>query len=290
MEFKIATRKSSLAQLQTEIVMGILEKNFNMKCQKVLIETTGDKRLDIALNKIGGKGLFLKEIELALLQNEADAAVHSMKDVPFDVPEDFEIAAVLEREDVRDAFVSLNNIHFEDLPVGARVGTSSNRRAAQVKLLRPDLDIVAIRGNIQTRIKKIKEQDLQGIVLAAAGIKRLKLEELVTEYFPIEKMIPAIGQGALGVEIKKQSQYKNFFTQLNDEDTRVCVEAERSFMRTLNGDCHSTIGAYARIEGNLINIIGVFMVDGRLIKKDITGSRENYMILGQKLAEDIVNS
>jgi hydroxymethylbilane synthase len=290
LEFKIATRKSSLAQLQTEIVMGILEKNFNMKCQKVLIETTGDKRLDIALNKIGGKGLFLKEIELALLQNEADAAVHSMKDVPFDVPEDFEIAAVLEREDVRDAFVSLNNIHFEDLPVGARVGTSSNRRAAQVKLLRPDLDIVAIRGNIQTRIKKIKEQDLQGIVLAAAGIKRLKLEELVTEYFPIEKMIPAIGQGALGVEIKKQSQYKNFFTQLNDEDTRVCVEAERSFMRTLNGDCHSTIGAYARIEGNLINIIGVFMVDGRLIKKDITGSRENYMILGQKLAEDIVNS
>lgn len=290
MEFKIATRKSSLAQLQTEIVMGILEKNFNMKCQKVLIETTGDKRLDIALNKIGGKGLFLKEIELALLQNEADAAVHSMKDVPFDVPEDFEIAAVLEREDVRDAFVSLNNIHFEDLPVGARVGTSSNRRAAQVKLLRPDLDIVAIRGNIQTRIKKIKEQDLQGIVLAAAGIKRLKLEELVTEYFPIEKMVPAIGQGALGVEIKKQSQYKNFFTQLNDEDTRVCVEAERSFMRTLNGDCHSTIGAYARIEGNLINIIGVFMVDGRLIKKDITGSRENYMILGQKLAEDIVNS
>ena len=179
MKFKIATRKSKLAQLQTEIVMDILEKNFGVECQKVLIETTGDKRLDVSLDKIGGKGLFLKEIELALLKDEADAAVHSMKDVPFDVPDEFEIAAVLEREDVRDAFVSVDNVHFEELPRGSRIGTSSNRRAAQIKTLRPDLEVVSIRGNIQTRIKKMRERNLQGIVLAAAGIKRLKLENLI---------------------------------------------------------------------------------------------------------------
>ncbi|MEY8000256.1 hydroxymethylbilane synthase [Clostridium sp. Mt-5] len=290
MEFKIATRKSRLAQIQTEIVMGILKNNFGVKCKKILIETTGDKRLDIALNKIGGKGLFLKEIELALLQDEADAAVHSMKDIPFDVPEDFEIAATLEREDVRDAFISANNIHFKELPEGARIGTSSNRRAAQVKLLRPDLEIVAIRGNVQTRINKMKEQNLHGIILAAAGVGRLGLEKSVTDYFSIKELIPAIGQGALGVEIKKNSLHRNSFIKLNDENTRVCVEAERSFMRTLNGDCHSTIGAYAQIDGQIINIIGVFMVGTRLIKKDITGNREDYMNLGKKLAKDIVNS
>lgn len=290
MEFKIATRKSRLAQIQTEIVMGILKNNFNIKCKKVLIETTGDKRLDIALNKIGGKGLFLKEIELALLQDEADAAVHSMKDIPFDVPEDFEIAATLEREDVRDAFISADDIHFKELPEGARIGTSSNRRAAQVKLLRPDLEIVAIRGNVQTRINKMKEQNLHGIILAAAGVKRLGLEKSVTDYFSIKELIPAIGQGALGVEIKKNSLHRNSFIGLNDENTRVCVEAERSFMRTLNGDCHSTIGAYAQIDGQIINIMGVFMVGTRLIKKDITGNREDYMNLGKKLAKDIVNS
>jgi hydroxymethylbilane synthase len=270
--------------------MGILKRNFNAECQKILVETTGDKRLDIALNKIGGKGLFLKEIELALLKGKADAAVHSMKDVPFDIPGEFEIAAVLERKDVRDAFISAGNVHFEELPEGSKIGTSSNRRAAQIKLLRPDLEIVAIRGNIQTRIKKIKEQDLQGIVVAAAGIKRLKLEKLVTDYFPIEELIPAIGQGALGVEIKKNSQHKDFFVNLNDRSTRICVEAERSFMRTLKGDCHSTIGAYAKIEGNLINIIGIFKMGSKLVKKDITGNEENYMFLGEKLAKNIINS
>lgn len=194
MNFKIATRKSKLAQTQTEIVMDILEKDYNAKCEKVLIETMGDKRLDIALNKIGGKGLFLKEIELALLKDEADAAVHSMKDVPFDVPEDFEIAAIMQREDVRDAFVSKDKVPFNELPKGAKIGTSSNRRAEQLKILRPDIEIAPIRGNIQTRISKIESQNLDGIVLAAAGIKRSHLDELVTEYFKVEDMVPAIGQ------------------------------------------------------------------------------------------------
>jgi hydroxymethylbilane synthase len=289
LKFKIATRKSKLAQLQTEIVMDILEKNFGVECQKVLIETTGDKRLDVSLDKIGGKGLFLKEIELALLKDEADAAVHSMKDVPFDVPDEFEIAAVLEREDVRDAFVSVDNVHFEELPRGSRIGTSSNRRAAQIKTLRPDLEVVSIRGNIQTRIKKMRERNLQGIVLAAAGIKRLKLENLITDYFPVGKLVPAIGQGALGIEIRKESGHRDLFMKLNDENTRICVEAERSFMRRLNGDCRSTIGAYAEIDGDLINIMGIFMVGDKLIKKDITGDRKNYILLGKKLAEDIIN-
>ena len=290
MNFKIATRKSKLAQTQTEIVMDILEKDYNAKCEKVLIETMGDKRLDIALNKIGGKGLFLKEIELALLKDEADAAVHSMKDVPFDVPEDFEIAAIMQREDVRDAFVSKDKVPFDKLPKEAKIGTSSNRRAEQLKILRPDIEIAPIRGNIQTRISKIESQNLDGIVLAAAGIKRSHLDELVTEYFKVEDMVPAIGQGALGIETKKDSKNKSFFSKLDDENTRICVEAERSFMRTLNGDCHSTIGAYAKIDKDTINIIGMFMVGNKLIKKDVTGNKEDYMVLGEKLAKMILKA
>lgn len=289
MKFKIATRKSKLAQIQTEIVMDILKKKYSSECEKVLIETTGDKRLDIALNKIGGKGLFLKEIEKALLVNEADAAVHSMKDVPFDVPKEFEIAAILEREDVRDAFISKNNIPFNELKKGAKVGTSSNRRAAQLKILRPDIQIVPIRGNIQTRISKIESENLDGIVLAAAGVKRSKLDKLVTCYFPVEDLVPAIGQGALGIETKKKSENEKFFNKLDNEDTRICVEAERSFMRTLNGDCHSTIGAYAKkIDEDTISIVGIYMVKNKLIKKHIKGNKKDYMVLGEKLAKMIL--
>ncbi|MCH4236855.1 MAG: hydroxymethylbilane synthase, partial [Clostridium tyrobutyricum] len=247
MKFKIATRKSKLAQVQTEIVMDLVKRICGSESEKVLIETTGDKRLDIALNKIGGKGLFIKEIERALLNNEVDAAVHSMKDVPFDIMDEFEIAAICKREDARDVFVSNGNVHFKNLRIGAQIGTSSNRRAAQIKKLRSDLNITPIRGNVQTRIDKMISQGLDGIVLAAAGVMRLNMEEIITDYFSIENVVPAIGQGALGVEIRSNSKHKNTFTKLNDENSRKCVEAERSFMRALNGDCHSTIGAYAEI-------------------------------------------
>ncbi|MBC2580766.1 hydroxymethylbilane synthase [Clostridium sp. DJ247] len=288
MKLTIATRRSKLAQVQTETVMSMIKEKYGLDSEKLLIETTGDKRLDIALNKIGGKGLFIKEIELALLNGEADAAVHSMKDVPFEVPEPFEIAAVPVREDVRDAFVSINGVHFTELRRGARVGTSSNRRAEQVKLLRPDLEIVPIRGNVQTRIDKIEKEKLDGIILAAAGLKRLDMESIITDYFSVDGIIPAVGQGALGIEIKKGNQHAEIIKSLDLLEARICVEAERSFMRALGGDCHATIGAYAEIEGSLMNIMGIFQIGNKLVKKDLSGSRENYIELGRNLAKKIL--
>lgn len=290
MKLKIATRRSKLAQVQTETIMRILDEGYNIQCEKFLVETTGDKILDVSLSKIGGKGLFVKEIEMALFEEKADAAVHSMKDVPFDVPDMFEIASIPKREDVRDVFVAINGVHFGELKAGAKIGTSSNRRAAQIKLLRPDLEIVPIRGNVQTRIAKIEKENLDGIILAAAGLKRMDMENIITDYFSIDEIIPAIGQGALGIETKKNSLNGNLFKKLEDENTRICVEAERSFMRTLNGDCHSTIGAYAELDGNLMNIIGTFEVENKLIKKDISGNKENYIELGKKLAEKILKA
>ncbi len=276
--------------MQAETIMGILKEKYNMQCEKLLVETTGDMILDISLSKIGGKGLFVKEIEMALFEDRADAAVHSMKDVPFDVPDMFEIVAISEREDVRDAFVAMNGVHFIELKSGAKIGTSSNRRAAQIKLLRPDLEIVPIRGNVQTRIAKIEKENLDGIILAAAGLKRMGMENIITDYFAVDGIIPAVGQGALGIEIKKDSLNGHLFKKLDNDVARVCVEAERSFMRKLNGDCHSTIGAYAEIEGSLINIMGVFQVGDKLIKKDISGNKENYIELGENLAKKIMEA
>ena len=196
----IATRKSRLAQIQSEIIMNSLKTKFNIESEKLLIVTEGDKKLDVSLSKIGGKGLFVKDIEIALLENRANGAVHSMKDVPFELSEEFEIVAVTEREDVRDALISKNDIPFKELKKGARIGTSSIRRAAQLKLLRDDVEIVSIRGNVQTRLAKMESENLDGIILAAAGLKRLGEEELITEYFDPNEFIPAVSQGALGIE------------------------------------------------------------------------------------------
>ncbi|NMM64651.1 hydroxymethylbilane synthase [Clostridium sp. P21] len=290
MKLKIATRRSKLAQVQTETIMKLVKENCNVECEKLLFETTGDKILDVSLSKIGGKGLFVKEIETALYKDEADAAVHSMKDVPFDIPDMFDIVAMPPREDVRDVFVSMNGVHFKELKKGAKIGTSSNRRAAQIKLLRPDLEIVPIRGNVQTRIAKIEKENLDGIILAAAGLKRMDMENIITDYFTVDEIVPAVGQGALGIETKKNSANEDVFKKLEDENTRICVEAERSFMRTLNGDCHSTIGAYAEINGETIDIIGIFQVGDKLVKRGISGSKEDYIELGYKLGKKIIEA
>lgn len=290
MKLKIATRRSKLAQVQADTVIGMLKEQHDAEAEKLLIETTGDLRLDITLDKIGGKGLFVKEIEMALFEEEADAAVHSMKDVPFEIPEVFEMIAIPAREDVRDAFVSISGVHFQELKKGARIGTSSNRRADQLKLLRPDLEIVPIRGNVQTRIDKIERENLDGIILAAAGLKRLGMENIITDYFAVEDMIPAVGQGALGIEVKKNSLSGELFKKLDCAEARICVEAERSFMRELKGDCHSTIGAYAELEGNMMNIMGIFQVGDKLVKKDISGRKEDYLELGKNLAKKILGA
>lgn len=284
----IATRKSKLAQMQTEIVMKKLKEKCNIDSEKLLIVTEGDKKLDISLNKIGGKGLFVKDIELALLNNHAHGAVHSMKDVPHELPEEFEIAAVTEREDIRDVFISIKGMLFKELNSGAKIGTSSLRRALELKEIRSDIEIVPIRGNVQTRLAKMEEQKLDGIILAAAGLKRLNNENIITEYFDPKIVLPAVAQGALGVECLKISEAKGYFEALEDKNARLTVEAERSFMRALNGDCHSAIGVYSEIQNNDLYMIGMFEVNGKLIKKDILGSKNDNVILGNELAKKIL--
>lgn len=288
MELIIATRKSKLAQIQADKIIELIKDKYNIDSKKLLIVTEGDKRLDVTLDKIGGKGLFVKEIEYALLNKEAHGAVHSMKDVPFELPQDFELAAIPEREDIRDVFVSSNNISFKDLKEGAVIGTSSIRRAAMIKEIRKDLKIVPIRGNVQTRLEKMKNEKMDGIILAAAGLKRLNLENIITDYFDPKIFLPAIGQGALGIEVLKNGEYNEYLRNLDNKEVRVAVEAERSFMRRLNGDCHSVIGVYSQIKDNDLYMIGTFNVNGKMIKKDILGNKNENIELGFKLAEKIL--
>ena len=288
MELILATRKSALAQTQTETVMKLLKDKENIDSKKLLVVTEGDKRLDVSLNKIGGKGLFTKDIEIALLEKRAHAAVHSMKDVPYEMGEDFKLIAMPEREDVRDVLVCSSGLKLDQLPNGAIIGTSSIRRAAQIKSIRNDLNIVPIRGNVGTRLEKMKNEGMDGIILAAAGLKRLGMEDIITEYLNPEIFVPAVSQGALGIECLKNGEYNKYFRELDNKDVRVTVEAERSFMRELNGGCHSLIGAYATLDGNDIYIIGTYEVNGTIVKKDILGKKEDNIELGRKLAQKIL--
>ena len=285
---RIATRKSALAQLQTDLIIAELERRFGVICEKVLISTKGDQMLDVTLDKIGGKGVFVKEIETALLHGDADAAVHSMKDVPADLPEGCELAAMLLRDDVRDVFISRDGIGFFDMPSGAKIGTSSRRREQQLRQLRPDIQVVPIRGNVQTRLNKLQSESLNGTILAAAGLNRLNLSAVVTDYFTPQQMIPAVGQGALGVEILSNSPHADLFRQLDHAETRRCVEAERQFMRTLNADCHAAVGAHAWLDGGLLRMIGMFEVNGDIVRREIAGSSHESTRLGQRLAESIL--
>lgn len=288
MKINIGTRRSELAQVQANTIITMIKEKFNIDSEKVLIETKGDKILNVTLDKIGGKGLFVKEIEYAMLEQKADIAVHSMKDVPYDIPEEFEIVAIPVREDVRDAFVAFNNISFYDLPKGARIGTSSIRRGTQIKILRPDVEIVPIRGNVQTRIAKIEKENLDGIILAAAGLKRLGMENIITNYFDPMEIVPAIAQGALGIEMVKKHPQLSIIKELDCYDARICVDAERSFMATLNGDCHDCIGAYAYLDNDVMHMLGVYRVNGKIVKKQLSGDKNGYIKLGAALANKIL--
>lgn len=290
MELVLATRKSLLAQTQTETVMKLLKDKVNMDSKKLLVVTEGDKRLDVTLDKIGGKGLFTKDIEIALLDGRAHAAVHSMKDVPYEMGEEFELIAMPEREDVRDVLVCQNGETLSELRKGAIIGTSSIRRAAQLKALREDINIVPIRGNVGTRLEKMKNEGMDGIILAAAGLKRLGMEDIISDYLNPDIFVPAVSQGSLGIECLKDGAYNNYFKSLDNIDVRIAVEAERSFMRELNGGCHSLIGAYARLQESDIYIVGTYEVNGIIVKKDILGNKEEYVELGKKLAQKILKA
>lgn len=249
---RIATRKSELAMTQTRLVADHLvacakSLGEDVNYELVSMTTEGDRRLDKSLASFGGKGVFIKELEVALLEGRADIAVHSLKDMPAQVLPEFKLAAVLEREDSRDAFVSkggAKGIKFMDLPAGARVGTGSIRRVVQLKALRPDLEYVPIRGNIQTRIAKLAELD--GVVLAAAGLKRMGLAEQVTEYFSVEQVLPASGQGILAIETLSGKEEK-LLSAVNHAETLGIALAEMSFLKALNAGCQFPVASHAEI-------------------------------------------
>lgn len=245
----IATRNSPLAMWQAKYTAALIGKTFPHIATKLLPMTTkGDQILDVTLNKIGGKGLFLKELEQAMIAEKADIAVHSMKDVPADMPEDFVICSIFKRHDASDAFVSNKYSTLEQLPQKAVIGTSSLRRQSQLLALRPDLIVKPLRGNVQTRLKKLDNGDYDAIILATAGLERMKLDERIKSKLTPNAWLPAVGQGAVGVEcLSTRYDLIELFANLNDKDTVRCVNAERAMNKKLNGSCSVAIGAYAQI-------------------------------------------
>jgi hydroxymethylbilane synthase len=256
------------------------------------IKTTGDKITDVPLAKVGGKGLFVKEIEEALFRNEIGLAVHSMKDVPTLLPEGLHLAAITRREDPRDVVISRDGKKLLDLPRGARIGTSSLRRQSQIKHLRPDFAIIPLRGNLDTRIKKLEKEGLDAVVLAAAGLRRLGLEDRITEYLDPDICLPAIGQGALGLECRvPDGQVNSMLARFNHPVTSRCVRAERALLKRLEGGCQVPIAAYAQIrdEERLVLEGLVASVDGaRVIRDGAAGDPEQPELLGLELAERLL--
>ena len=246
----IATRESRLALWQAEHVRALLGERFGLAVELLGMTTRGDQILDKTLSKVGGKGLFVKELETALEEGRAQLAVHSLKDVPMDLPEGFALAAVLEREDPRDAFVSPHHASLDALPQGAVVGTSSLRRLTQLKALRPDLRVQPLRGNLDTRCAKLDAGTYDAIVLAAAGLKRLGLASRIRGFFDAQTMIPAAGQGALGIEVRQDArELRALLGQITDRPTLLAVEAERAVSRALGGSCSMPLAAHAVWQG-----------------------------------------
>lgn len=292
---RIATRKSALALWQAEYVKTQLEHfHADINVELVPMTTKGDIILDTPLAKVGGKGLFVKELEVAMLENRADIAVHSMKDVPVDFPEGLGLEVICPREDPRDAFVSNRYNTLSDLPDGAIVGTSSLRRQCQLKASRPDLDIRDLRGNVNTRLKKLDDGQYDAIILAAAGLIRLEMNERITQFIEPEQMLPANGQGAVGIECRRDdSTIKNLLAPLECRITRARVLAERAMNKALEGGCQVPIGSYGVIsaDGKDIYLRGlVGAVDGsELIESEITGPIEHGEDLGNKLAQALLD-
>ena len=288
----LGTRGSKLALRQSEWFQARLHE-VAPEVQVLLrkIQTSGDKIIDVPLSKIGGKGLFVKEIEEALLLGEIDFAVHSMKDVPAQLPEGLEILCVPPREDPRDALISRKGRSFKDLPQGARIGTASLRRQAQLLNARPDLRIEMLRGNLDTRLRKLNEGRFDAIVLAAAGLRRLAWAQEITEYLDPVVSLPAIGQGALGVEGRSNDHFVRFILdRLNDQATKTTVTAERAFLHRLEGGCQVPIAAHATLSGGELLLEGLLAsVDGKTVIRDrVQGKSQEAHALGVQLAERLL--
>lgn len=290
---RIGTRASRLAIWQAEWVQQQLEQlHPGLTVSLVPITTKGDKILDVPLAKVGGKGLFVKELEEALYDGSVDLAVHSMKDVPSVLPPGLILPCIPLREDPRDALVTPDARGFAQLPQGARIGTSALRRQAQLLHRRPDLTIVSLRGNVETRLRKMDEEGLDGIVLAAAGLKRLGLAERISAYLPTDMSLPAIGQGALGLECRQGDERTlALIAPLHHADTAVAVTAERAFLRRLNGGCQVPLAAHAVVTGDRVNLVGlVAEVDGRRLLKDTFDAPVSEAeVAGRQLAESLLS-
>ncbi|NLY04247.1 MAG: hydroxymethylbilane synthase [Campylobacter sp.] len=286
----IATRRSALAMWQSEFIKKEIENKHKISVELKPMQTKGDKILDTPLAKIGGKGLFTKELEVSMLNGESHIAVHSLKDVPMFFPEGLVLAAVTKREDERDAFVSQNFASFEDLPKGAVVGTTSLRRQMQLLILRPDLKIKSLRGNVNTRLKKLEDNEFDAIILANAGLKRLGLSARYVTPFSKEQMIPAMGQGILGIEAVENTQILEFLEFLVDEKALVESTIERDFVRILEGGCQVPIGINAELNDSkvMINAVLGLTDSSEIIKKSIVVSKDSYKTAGIDLANEFI--
>lgn len=292
-ELVIGTRGSKLALWQSEFIKAKLEEITGLPVTLKIIKTTGDKILDVPLAKVGGKGLFTKELEVELLAGTVDLCVHSMKDVPTELPDGCVIAAMTERVDPRDVIVSgTAGYDLDSLPEGARVGTSSLRRVAQVRALRPDLEIVDVRGNLDTRMRKAEEGEVDAVILAAAGITRMGWAERISHYIPTTHMVSAVGQGAIGIEIREDDEYMlHVMERIGHPETMECVTAERVVMRKLEGGCQVPIGAYARYEdGTLTMDAMVGSVDGtHVVREQLCGDAGEPGALGEAMVERLLH-
>ena len=262
-----------------------------MKVEIVVIKTKGDIMQDVSLVKIGGKGVFVKEIEEALLRGEIDIAIHSMKDVPADLPEKLKIGIIPEREDPRDVLIARDRMKIEALPRGARIGTGSLRRGIQIRNLLPDVQIFPLRGNLDTRIRKIESEDLDGVIVAAAGIRRMGWVHRVSQFIPVEIMLPAVGQGALGIEMRRgEYPIEEALSFLNHPNTWIEVGAERAFLKRLGGGCQLPIAAYGKIRGTDLILRGlVGSLNGRvIITEEVKGKPSDFSSLGMILADRIL--
>lgn len=297
----VGTRQSQLALTQTGHVIRALEQIcaeqdllYNFEIKKIV--TKGDKILDVTLSKVGGKGLFVKEIEQAMLDGEIDLAVHSMKDMPAELPEGLIIGAIPKREDPRDALISRNGLELSQLPQGAKIGTSSLRRSSQLAANRPDFVLEPLRGNIDSRLRKLEDEGFDAIILAAAGLLRMGWEDRITSYLPPEICLPAVGQGALGIECRESDEdVKQLLSLYNDPDTAVTVTAERRFLNVLGGSCQVPIGAFAQLnpgsdkeapaEMVLTGLVG--SPDGKVILKQSMAGNDP-LLLGEALAGKLI--
>lgn len=288
---RIGTRASQLALWQANWTKSELEARYpGIQVELVKIKTMGDKILDVPLAQVGGKGLFVKEIEEAMLRGEIDLAVHSMKDVPTEFPEGLGLVVTTKREDPRDAFIS-DKVRFSELRQGARIGTSALRRQAQLLKARPDLEMVIIRGNVETRIRKLKEDNLDAVILAAAGLNRLGFTDVVTELLDTDFSIPAIGQGALGLECRlDDSATIEALAFLNHADTAAAVAAERALLKRCEGGCQVPIAAHGTVSGDTLTLVGfIASVDGKQTVRDsISGSTADAVKLGTELADRLL--